>query len=163
MKRFFVNLIVLMVVLVACGGDDGNNDNSDNDETDSPTATVSTSENGSPTIDAEQRTMLEDQYELLRQSQTQIEEIWTDLRDGNEVSCAIELQFPPSPGDIIGTDPISLALFDAAVELEQSFGLWQAECDLARSQPPADVIDNGIRTALAAGDQLREAEALLSE
>lgn len=156
--------LLLILMLVACGGDD-NEDDSKAIETNIPiaTETLSTTEIESPTLDPVQRTMLEGQYELLRQSQSHIEGIWTDLRIGNEVSCATELQFSLSPDDITGSDPVSVALFDAAVELETAYGMWQAECDNNRSQPPADVIDGGVRAALAAGDKLDDAEDLLSQ
>jgi hypothetical protein len=165
-QHFFVFGLLLLLALAACG-DNGEKDtdstNNSGTNSPSPTATVSNSENESPPLDPAQRSLLEGQYELLRQSQSQIEEIWTDLRNGNDVSCATALQIPLSPDDIIGTDPVSLALFDTAIDLEQAFGLWQAECDNSRSQPPADVIDNGVRAALAAGDKLRNAENLLAE
>ncbi len=166
--KYLIWGLLLILMLVACGGNDddpNNEDDSRTTETNTPVATetLSTTEIESPTLDPAQRTILEGQYELLRQSQAQIEGIWTDLRIGNEVSCATELQFPLSPDDITSSDPVSVALFDAAVELETAYGMWQAECDNNRSQPPADVIDGGVRAALAAGDKLDDAEDLLSQ
>ena len=77
--------------------------------------------------------------------------------------CAAELKPQISPDALTSDDPISLTLQQAAIEIQTAVNLWQAECQNPRPQPPPDVIDRGIRAALAAGTALDGASAAMSQ
>jgi hypothetical protein len=103
------------------------------------------------------------QYETLRQAQDQLETIWSDLKGGQTVQCSADLPRLIAPDAISGQDEASLALRRAAAEIDTAISLWVAECRNPRPQPPPEIIDRGLRAALAAGDALREAEQALSD
>lgn len=162
MNRRFC-LFMLVVLLVACGGEkDETPEATSTPAPVQPTATLAPIETEAATLDPQLRPTLEAQYESLRQSQQQIETIWRDLQAGQAVPCSTEITTPISPQALNSDDPVSQTLFRAAVSIDQAITSWQAECQNPRQQPPPDVIDRGVLTALAAGDALREAATLLS-
>lgn len=115
-----------------------------------------------PMVDDGARDRLESQYESLRVAQGEIEQLWRDLKAGLDVTCSLEFSTLLSPALITGEDALAGALYAAALDLNQAFQLWQAECQHPRPQVPDEIIDQGLRLALAAGDRLQEALGILT-
>ncbi len=151
--RYLLLFILLALILIACGGDSEDEENAI-----LSTLTPTAEDQSAPTLDPALRETLEFQYEALRQSQEQIETVWQDLQAGQPVSCTTIVEVNVPPEAVTGMD----ALFRAAVEIDRAVGLWEAECQNPRPHPPPEIIDQGLRAALAAGDALRDAEAILS-
>lgn len=152
----FKNLLLMLLVIgMGCTPSPEN--------TPAPSSTEApTSSPTPPTLDTTRRTALEIQYELLRQTQTQIADVWQGLQSGQTVTCATTVAMPFSPSAISGSDPISQHLFQTALALQDAVSLWAVECQNPRSQPPPDVIERGVLAALAAGDSLRLVQELLA-
>ncbi len=139
-------ILLLVCLLVACGSE------SDDEPRPVPSTT------GVATLEPvpERRSTLEYQYELLRQSQSEIEQVWRDLQMGRSVACTTVVEMAISSTVI--TEPI---LIRAAIETEEAIALWKAECQNPREVIPFEIIDRGLRSALAGGDALRQYRELL--
>lgn len=156
MKRLLC-LVVMMLMLAAC---DDQDDKDKRATLPAPPVTVDTTLE-IPGIPQEIRATLEESYEALRQRQTAIEEVWARLQRDDTVGCDEALPEMHSPQIYAGDDAVSERLFDAAVHIANAYQLWEAECQNPRTQPPGTVIDEGLREALSAGDDLREAQSIL--
>ncbi|MBI5927870.1 MAG: hypothetical protein HY862_01065 [Chloroflexi bacterium] len=159
MRRIGILALLIALMLSGCGGDKQNDDKSDA----TPSITPTNQALSSPTLTDDLRQQLESTYSILTEAQTQIEGVWSDLQAGQAVDCATSLKPQISPDALTGDDTISLILQQAAIETQTAVNLWQAECQNPRSQPPPDVIDRGIRAALAASTALDAASAALSQ
>ena len=162
MKHRLVIIVVCvlgLLIISACGGDDSdvNEATATRNVTAVPTLTSAT-----PSIAPEVRPTLEAEFDELRTAQETITGIWSSLQNGEEVSCADELPEFGLPQAYQRDDVVSDLLFSAAVHLDTAYRLWEAECQNPRSQPPPEVIDQGLREALAAGDDLKDAGLILS-
>lgn len=152
MYRWFVMLLVLLCTVVGCSSDD-NSDPVPDERSPVPI----------PTVGLNARLEREAQLAQLAEAQAQLEQIWRDLQAGQSVSCATEILARPSP--ILfedGTDILSSWLYQAALAIEESVQTWQLECSNPRAQPPADVIDRGLTTALEAQTALQAAQTALT-
>ncbi len=161
MRRMWIPALLILLILSACG-DNTSNDNKP-ESTPPNTPTIEIEVTSLPTLTDELREQLESTYNILSEAQAQIEAVWSDLQAGRTVDCAAELKPQISPDALTSDDPISLTLQQAAIEIQTAVNLWQAECQNPRPQPPPDVIDRGIRAALAAGTALDGASAAMSQ
>lgn len=159
MRRICALLIMLM--LSACGDNTSNDDKPESTPASTPTIEIEATP--FPIMTDAQREQLESTTSILSEAQAQIEAVWSDLQAGRAVDCAAELKPQISPDALTSDDPISLTLQQAAIEIQTAVNLWQAECQNPRSQPPPNVIDRGIRAALAAGTALDAALAAMSQ
>lgn len=164
MKVFLIFVFVFSFSMTAC-------DSQDKTDTDTqpapPTGTLAIEgiepSSPPPTIALEIRSTLESNYDALRTAQVAIYEVWSALQENEAVSCSEELPFLLNPQEVNGEDEISAKLYAAALQLQDAYRLWTAECADPRSQPPADVIGNGLRAALSADTHLNDAETLLTQ
>ncbi len=159
MRLNWIPALLILLLLSACGDDKPNDDKSESTPATTPTMQIA----ATPTLTDELREQLESTYSILSEAQAQIETVWTDLQADRTVDCASALKQQVSPDALSSDDPISLILQQAAIEIQTAVNLWQAECQNPRSQPPPDVIDRGIRAALAAGTALDAASVALSQ
>jgi len=160
-RRFWIPALLILLILTGCGGEDENNKPSNPTPEITPTTEIEVTP--APTLSDTERQQLEVSYSVLSEAHTQIEGIWTDLQAGQSVECTTPLNPQISPDALTGADVISQTLQQAAIEIETAVNLWQAECQNPRPQPPADVIDRGVRAALAAGQALEAASELLRQ
>jgi hypothetical protein len=158
--RFWIPALFILLILTGCGEDENNKPS---DPTPEITPTTEIEVTPAPTLSDAERQQLEASYSILSEAHTQIEGIWSDLQAGQSVECATPLNPQISPDGLAGEDVISQTLQQAAIEIETAVNLWQAECQNPRPQPPADVIDRGVRAALAAGQALEAASELLRQ
>jgi hypothetical protein len=162
MKQYFIVVLSLaLCVAVSACGDDATNEEATATRGVTAVPTVSLSP-ATATIAPAIRPTLEARFDELQTAQKTITGIWTSLQNGEEVSCADELPEVGLPQAYQGDDVISDLLFLAATHLDAAYRLWESECQNPRPQPPAEVIDEGLREALAAGDDLADAEAILA-
>lgn len=164
MKRFLVLVIFCVLVTLfisACGDDDSDGDEATATRNVTAIPTVSLAP-ATPTIPPDRRPTLETGFDELQTTQETIAGIWSGLQSGEEVSCADELPEFGLPQAYEGDDAVSALLFSAAAHLDTAYRLWEAECQNPRSQPPPEIIDQGLREALSAGDDLKDAEAILA-
>lgn len=159
MRLNWIPALLILLLLSACGDDKPNDDKSESTPANTPTMQIE----ATPTLTNELREQLESTYSILSEAQAQIETVWSDLQAGRTVDCAAALNQQISPDALSSDDPISLTLQQAAIEIQTAVNLWQAECQNPRPQPPPDVIDRGIRAALAAGTALDAASVALSQ
>lgn len=162
MKFFLALGLILVLFLTAC--EDSETDatklpsSTDTPETDllvaSPTPETDLGL-ATPTLDTTLRLSLETQYDELQAAQIAIENVWSNLQKGETVVCSDELPFLPEPQNYEGEHPLNDDLYTAAVFLDTAYSLWEAECLNPRSQPPADIINQGLLAALSAGDNLQ--------
>jgi hypothetical protein len=163
-------LVIVVVMIGACGGDDEENGDGEirpqNDEQPSPTLILTQEAPTEQTLTEEfapsKRRQLEQQYETLRQAQAAINNVWTDLQQGQEVACSTEIPLTIAPGAITDEDIVSQNLRQAAVSIERSMNLWEAECQNPREVIPPEVINEGWLAAQSAADALGRAEDGLS-
>jgi hypothetical protein len=155
-----VSFLVVMLWLVGC--------NTTVEKTSVPVATQTPATETppiptpQPTLEVSLRLTLETQFDDLQAAQEAIAEVWQGLQRNQSVSCAQELPRLESPATYAGENPISVQLFSAALFLDTAYDLWQTECQNPRQQPPPDVIDQGVRAALSAGDALTSARQMLT-
>ncbi|MCQ3932303.1 MAG: hypothetical protein DPW16_17780 [Chloroflexi bacterium] len=161
MRRIWIPALLILLLLSACGDDKPTDDQSTSTPEAAPTVEIEVTL--FPTLTDELREQLESTYSVLSEAQAQIEKVWSDLQAGRTVECAAELKPQISPDALSSDDSISLTLQQAAIEVQTAVNLWQAECQNPRPQPPPEVIDRGIRAALAAGTALDAASASLSQ
>lgn len=165
MKRYSISviacLLLVMLMVSACSGDDSDDDEATATRAITAIPTVSLAPS-TPTLAPEIRPTLETGFDELQAAQETIIGIWSSLQSGEEVSCADELPAFGQPQAYQGDDAVSTLLFSAAAHLDKSYRIWESECQNPRPQPPAEVIDEGLREALAAGDDLADAEAILA-
>ena len=152
-KRLVLLSLVLVVVGMACSSD----------EKPTPNVPETLPIITTPTITLDQRLYLESQFSTLQVAQRRIEGIWQDLQAGRQVLCAAWEEARIPPASVQGDDEISIALFQAASDIETAILIWEAECDNPRLQPPPEIIDRGLRAALAADIALQQAGVLLSD
>ncbi|MCI0709687.1 MAG: hypothetical protein L0154_05935 [Chloroflexi bacterium] len=160
MKRLLTLIMFCVLVISACGDDDSDGDGATATRNVTAVPTVSLAP-ATPTIPPDIRPTLETGFDELQTAQETIAGIWSSLQSGEEVSCADELPEFGLPQAYQGDDAVSVLLFSAAAHLDTAYRLWEAECQNPRSQPPAEIIDQGLREALSAGDDLKDAEAIL--
>lgn len=167
LRRLKVALILTLVglLLVACGDDGGDSSPSE----DTPPGTSALGEDGGPipadTTLSPVLVHLQRDYEALLTAQETIATIWDNLATGEQVQCGDYPDvFPPEDvsdeGDLAYENLVA-TLRSAAIEIERAVNLWQTECLNPRANPPPDVINEGRLASRAAGDALREAEAML--
>ncbi|MBL1136894.1 MAG: hypothetical protein HND46_16430 [Chloroflexi bacterium] len=161
MRRIWIRTLLIILILSACGDEKPTDDKSKSTPETAPTVEIEVTP--FPTLTDELREQLESTYSVLSEVQAQIETVWSDLQAGRTVDCAAALKQQISPDALSSDDPISLILQQAAIEVQTAVNLWQAECQNPRPQPPPDVIDRGIRAALAAGTALDAASVALSQ
>lgn len=161
MRPIWIPALLILLLLSACGDDRPTDDQPKSTPATAPTVEIEVTP--FPTLTDELREQLESTYSVLSEAQAQIETVWSDLQAGRTVECAAELKPQMSPDALVGDDPISLTLQQAAIEVQAAVNLWQAECQNPRPQPPPEVIDRGIRAALAAGTALDAASVALSQ
>ena len=166
--RYIMLIIVLMLLITACG-----ENTDDTTKEPQPTATPQVDILASspmpetdlslatPTLDPQLRPTFEIQYDELQAAQIAIESVWSNLQVGESVACADELPFLPSPQNYEGEHPVADLLYQAAVSLDTSYRLWTAECNNPRTQPPVDIINQGLLSALSAGDALQAVADIL--
>jgi hypothetical protein len=161
-SKYLVALtIMILFIITGCGGDE------DAPSTSAPatihvTDTLPSTDVVSPTLEPALRLTLEPQYDELVTAQQAISEIWQNLQAGRGVACNTQLPVLPSPDVYQSDDEITNRFFEAAVNLQEAYRLWNTECLNPRPQPPPEIIDQGLRAALSAGDRLREAETFLT-
>lgn len=156
--RTFAVITVALIILAGCGTSD---DAPDSDRR-SPAPTTSPA----PTL-SQDRIDLERQHAALQAGHDAIALVWEGLATGQQVQCAPPPEIP-APENITKSGdarlaPLSELLNTAAIELRRAATLWQAECANPRPVIPPDVIDQGRLATRAAGDALRQADALLRE
>lgn len=149
---------LILLVLASCGGDDDSENKAPN--------TTPVTDDAMPTIDPADRAQLQAQYESLSTAQQSLAELWRNVDTGPGVPCSTELPPLLNPEAITQFDDpplseISALLRSAAIDLDRALTLWTVECDTTRSNPPAEIIQEGRNTALSAGDALREAQVLI--
>lgn len=153
--RTFAVAAVLLMMLAACGTSD-----------EAPDTPHPASPSPVPTLPHD-RIDLERQHAALQAGHDAIALVWEGLATGQQVQCAPPPDIP-APESITQSGeaplaPLSELLRTAASELRRAAILWQAECANPRPVIPPDVIDQGRLATRAAGDALRQADALLHE
>lgn len=161
MRQTIIPALLILLMLSACGNEKPSDDKPESTPEIPPTVEIEVTP--FPTLTDDLRQQLEFTYSILSEAQAQIETVWTDLQAGRTVDCAAALKPQISPDALSSDAPISLILQQAAIEIQTAVNLWQAECQNPRPQPPPDVIDRGIRAALAAGTALDAASVALSQ
>lgn len=156
MRKFLSLLLILPVLLAACA--ETNSDDDDAPQNETAPSTSQPADDESPAFDSETRLQLESQFAAVQQAQQQIETIWLDLRAGKQVTCSTVVELTVIPEMITGEDEVSVDLRRAAQATREAISLWQNECLNPRAQPPANIIDQGVRAALAASDALNQAQ-----
>ncbi|MBN1203058.1 MAG: hypothetical protein JXJ20_14505 [Anaerolineae bacterium] len=161
MRRFSLVIVVLLaLVLVACAGD---SDDSDSTQEPAPDQTPGSVPAGtlSPVYVHLQR-----DYETLLDSHRAISAIWEALAAGEQAQCGEYPDVLPPESISAEDDPAFETLADllrrAAIGIEEAANLWRAECTYTRSNPPQDVINEGLLAVRGAGDLLEQAEQQLS-
>ena len=155
MKKYFVMpfFVSFLIVISACTSSD------EQDKAASPTSTPAVT--GTSDFDINERLELEAQYEQLRQLQSQISEVWENLKAGETAQCGIDYEIL-APESILRESELESDLRIAAGELRDAVNLWLEECDNQRETVPPDVIDRGVLMVRAAGDALNAAEDILN-
>ena len=150
--RFTLLIFLLIPLIAGCSSDADNPSPDTTDDTPAPTATIGLND----------RLELEQELESMQAAQQQIETIWRDLQAGEQVSCATELLRRSGPARFQQQgDSVYTILYQAALEIETSVQIWEQECSNPRPMPPADIINRGLTSALAAKTQLQDATQAL--